>query len=922
MTLGLILETLILGPLKLLFEYIYQISNSVVHNPALSIIAMSLVVNVVSFPLYRRADIMQKEARDVEEKLREGITHIKKSFSGDERMMMLQTYYRQNNYKPTQAIKGSTSLLLQVPFFMAAYGFLSNLYDLQGTSFGPIADLGKPDGLLVIGGFAINVLPILMTLINFISSTIYLKGFPLKNKVQIYGMAIFFLVFLYSSPSGLVFYWTCNNFFSLCKTILYKVKNPQKILGIIASIAGIAVIAFAVFGLDGSLTKKAFVAAMGVLLQAGLFIPAIKKFASKHIKPITAQPDNKLFTAGSCFLAVLCGALISSALISDSPQEFVDVTYFYHPLWFVLSSFCYSAGLFLIWLRVFYWLSKPSVKVIFDRLVWVLSGLMIVNYMFFGRKLGNISADLIYDKTPEFSSSEQLINIFVTLVLVAVLYFVAKKWKKPVISILTVATLAIAVMSGINVFAIKKSVDSVDLNASADMPSFSLDKNGQNVVVVMLDRAVGTYVPYIFNEKPELKEQFDGFTHYKNTISFGSITNFGIPPLMGGYEYTPVEMNKRDTEPMVKKHNEALLVMPVLFSENGFDVTLCDPTYANYSWIPDLSLFDDYPEIDAYITKGKFQTETEKEEGIIANKRNFFCFSMMKCLPVSLQEVIYQGGSYRRAQTVQEKMHFGHFAQSTSVAQGYSKTFVKSYGTLKSMSAMTEITQTGENTYLFLTNDATHEPAILQAPDYVPQGKVDNTKYDAEHKDRFTVNGETINVTTANQMAHYHVNMSALICVADWLDYLKENGVYDNTRIIIVADHGRALNSSDKYLFLNSNGSKLNTESFYPLLLVKDFNSKGFTTSDEFMTNADVPTIATQGLIENPVNPFTGKQINSNEKYAHNQLIAVSNDWRIEEHKDNTFLPSRWASVSVNAIGQQNWSYYDSKTVLKEHKLP
>ena len=70
--------------------------------------------------------------------------------------MILQTYYRQNNYKPTDALKGSVSLLLQIPFFMAAYNFLSTLSELQGKDFGPIKDLGSPDGLLVIGGIAIN----------------------------------------------------------------------------------------------------------------------------------------------------------------------------------------------------------------------------------------------------------------------------------------------------------------------------------------------------------------------------------------------------------------------------------------------------------------------------------------------------------------------------------------------------------------------------------------------------------------------------------------------------------------------------------------------------------------------------------------------------------------------------------------------
>ena len=247
MTLLQILETLLIGPLKLIFEVIFGIANRFVDHPGLSIIFLSLAMNILVLPLYKRADVMQEENRVIEAKLRDGVAHIKKTFSGDERMMMLQAYYRQNHYKPTDALNGSVSLLLEVPFFMAAYQFLSNLDLLDGVSLGPIADLGAPDGILTVGGIAINLLPVLMTLINVISSALYLKGFPLKTKIQLYAMAGFFLVFLYTSPAGLVFYWTLNNVFSLVKTIFYKIKNPRKALAILCSALGAAVFVFGLF---------------------------------------------------------------------------------------------------------------------------------------------------------------------------------------------------------------------------------------------------------------------------------------------------------------------------------------------------------------------------------------------------------------------------------------------------------------------------------------------------------------------------------------------------------------------------------------------------------------------------------------------------------------------------------------------------
>ena len=168
-----VLESIFIGPLKLVFEIIYSLALSLLKNPGLSIIALSLSMNFLVLPLYRRADAMQEQARDTENKLSRGVNLIKKTFSGDERMMILQTYYRQNHYKPTDALRGSVSLLLEIPFFMAAYQFLSGMTVLKGVPFGPISDLASPDGLVSIAGITVNVLPVLMTAINVVSRAIY-----------------------------------------------------------------------------------------------------------------------------------------------------------------------------------------------------------------------------------------------------------------------------------------------------------------------------------------------------------------------------------------------------------------------------------------------------------------------------------------------------------------------------------------------------------------------------------------------------------------------------------------------------------------------------------------------------------------------------------------------------------------------------
>lgn len=919
-----ILETLLIGPLKLIFEIIFQVVYEFVCNPGIAIILLSLSMNILVLPLYRRADAMQEQARDIEAKLSGGVAHIKKTFSGDERMMMLQTYYRQNNYSPANAFKGSISLLLEIPFFMAAYQFLSHLSTLEGVSFGPIDNLGAPDALWTIGGFTVNLLPVIMTLINIISSAIYLKGFPLKTKIQLYGMALFFLAFLYTSPAGLVFYWTLNNVFSLAKNIFCKLKNPKKVLAVLVSILGIAAFAYAfTISSNGTVRLRTSLKVIGILLQLPILVCVLN--SKIHFKPsaLKSKPNKNLFVSAGIFLTVFIGLLIPSNFIAASPQEYVDITYFHHPLWYVVSAVCLAAGTFILWLGVFYWLASDKVKVVFERVMWILCGVATVNYMFFGTNLGIISSSLQYENGLEFTIPEQIKNVLILLAVAAVMLAIVIKWAKASRAILLTATIALMVMSGMNIITVKKSVEEIKIQDNTDetqvAPHFELSKQGNNVVVIMLDRAMGQYIPYLFNENPELEEQFDGFTYYSNTISFGGYTNMGVPAFMGGYEYTPVEMNRRDRESLKTKHNESLKVMPVLFSQNGYNVTVCDAPYANYEWIPDMSIYDAYPEIDTYITKGYFSASGMSQQIIENNYRNFFCFSLMKSAPLFMQFGIYSGGDYNMAYnsanaTAQNR-------NGMSVSTGLSKSFMEPYETLLNLHTMTDITEDSDNNFLFFYNDTTHEPMLLPEPEYTPALHVDNTEYDAENKDRFTIDGKTLNITTEKQMMHYQTNMAVLMQIGEWLDYLRESGVYDNTRIIIAADHGYYLYQLEELIYSEEDVRNIDIGNYFPLMMVKDFNSTGFKTSDEFMTNADVPTIATNGVIENPTNPFTNNPINSDEKTAHDQFIMTSDNWRTSKNNGNTYSATGWAIVSNNIWDRSDWKFIDKEIVLKEHEI-
>ena len=898
-----VIYNIIIKPIELIVEFVFELMFRILGqrqtNQGLAVIGVSIAISFLTLPLYRRADAVQQKERDTQKKLSKWVNHIKKTFKGDERFMMLQTYYKENGYSPIQALNGSLSLLLEIPFFIAAYHFLSNLEVLNGASFGPFSDLGVPDSLFSIGNFKVNVLPIAMTIINCISSAIYLKGFPLKDKLQTYGMALIFLVLLYNSPAGLVVYWTCNNIFGLIKNIFYKLKHPRKVFNLLSAFSGslFAIVVF-VSGILNSKKKIIAIILFMILTWIPLLLSIIAKNKTKDNKEpnINVTPTSKNFIYYSgIFITVLLGILIPSSVIASSPAEFVNIQHYQNPLRYVLYTFSYSAGFFILWTGIIYNILQPKARKIFSVILYAASIIFIINFLFFQKKLGNLTSLLAYEDGYIFSMPKIVINSLVTISLI-VFSILTFKFSKNIKIIYLILIISISGVSIRNIYHANKLLSDMSYIKNNDSSFYThkkiipLSKNGKNVIVFMLDRAINGYFPYFLEEKPELKEQFSGFTYYPNTLSYGNITNIGAPALFGGYEYSVEKMNNRSNDFLADKHNEALKVLPWLFDEAGFQVTVCDPPYAGYKEIPDLSIFDEKPNINKYITIGQIDNESLIDPDFIRksltfNDRNFFFYSLIRTSPLFLSIFLYDDA---------------HYMNSQYVENSYDSRFYNNYAVLTLLSEITYISDTDKNTYLAINNEITHAPTLLQLPDYTLEKNVDNTGYKTAAEGKIPMEKE-------EQVNHYYVNMAAILQLGKWFDYLKKNNVYDNTRIIIAADHGRNLAQFNDLFVEKYN---LDVQNYNPLFLVKDFGSQGdITTDHSFMTNADTPSIATSGLIENPVNPFTGNKISSDEKFEHPQIITTSHHWDITENNGKTFDTSDGVFYSVhdNIFDNNNW---------------
>ena len=838
-----VLYFMLIRPLELVYEFIFSVSYKLTGSPVLSIVFLSITVGLLCLPLYTRADALQAESNEVENKLKVWKNKIKKSFKGDEQVMMLQAYYRENHYHPLMMLRSSISLLLQIPFFIAAYRMLSSSVALVGTSFGPICDLGAPDGLIRIGSFAINLLPVLMTAINILSGTIYTRGMGIKPKLQLYITALVFLVLLYGSPSGLVLYWTLNNVFSLLKNVVMKL------------------------------------------------FPVRKVRAAEKI--LTDKNDTAVFLLYSVCISIFIGILIPSDMIARSVGDFLTnyrTINMAHYLW---VSFFISLGFFFVWGGIYFFILKN--KRLVAGVTVSLTAFALLNYFAFYRNNGDMNRYLYMRTYFEDEFTDGAINIL-TLVLSAILIFIIMKNKSIIFKYLAIPALititAVSVINMNKIYEVNASYSYIE--NQRDYPVLTLSADKPNVVVIMLDRAVGRLTPFIMNELPELEEQFDGFTYYNNSLSFGLHTNMGAPALFGGYEYTPSAMNRRSDESLEDKHNESLSVLPVLFGENNYNVTVFDPSYAGYMEIPNLSIYDDYSYINSYITKGImnpfFNDMTDDWSEFM--ERNIFSYSLRTASPMWARRMLYDDGYYNELnRRLSNDSYFQSFTDSSHAA-GLDYDYLNSYYELEGLSSITNITsEDNSGSFVMLVSDSTHDPAILEEPAYTISRIIDNSGYDTETEGRFVLDNMTFHPDSPEMMGQYQIQAAALRLLGEWFDCLREQGVYDNTRIIIVSDHGAPF-----YLF-GSDGiidPRLNICNFNCLMMVKDFGSSGFTVSDEFIINAETPLIAVDGLIEDPVNPFTGNAMVSQLYHPQDFLYFSSPLHNTSQNNGNTFLPGDW----------------------------
>ncbi|MBQ8261316.1 MAG: YidC/Oxa1 family membrane protein insertase [Lachnospiraceae bacterium] len=868
-----ILYDIIIAPIEYIIEMIFcfVFFNFNSFGVLGAIIGISLAVNILALPLYLKADELQLAERKTQQKMEDRVNRIKKAFRGDEQFMMLSEYYKRNDYHPLYAVRSALSIMIEIPFFIAAYQFLSHCSILEGYGQWIFEDLSKPDGLLTLpfaGGITINVLPILMTLINFVSTAVYTKGAPFREKAQAYILALVFLVILYASPCGLVFYWILNNLFSMFKNVVMQMKKPVYAIYVIYALGVIMLIGmnvfFAVHPERLATTKKVVLVWLTIIWT---LLPALKIALTKitgFIQKICMGNATGAGKTGATPLMVsacialwfLAGLLLPSSVIATSPTEFSFMGSVDSPVSYILSNFTFYFGLFVFWPVCIFKMFQKKVQNLFPVLFFGAAFCAVFNIYLFKSEFGNVTTVFEPENRELYVSSSYSFvwTALLPMVLAGVLLLLAYRYNK--LQLLTMAAVILTLTAGIlsvkNIADVKGEYEvyaryleerQTDDSEGELETQFSLTRTGNNVIVLFCDRFASAYFPYLLEQFPELRDSYEGFTYYPNCISFATNTLLGAPAMMGGYEYTPMQMNQREGR-LVDLHNESTMVLPVYFDNLGYDVKVVDPPHVNYVWESDYTPFEAYPDIEvcSLINNYKERYEQEYREdytnvdyGEIGTK-NCRLYALTQMLYPPLRNVVGGNGRYYTTD------NYAYYEQSY---------FLRDYAYAFYMPQLTDA-ENDNDTYTFIEWEITHEYQMLLAPDYRSGMPTEEHPYAGigSYPENPAIVDPELNIQS------YHVNACAILMIADYLDALKEMGVYDNTRIIIVSDHGSVIPTAP-FWEMESLPFAAN---FNPMLLVKDFNSTGEVQTDwTFVTNADTPYLATEGLGAEQVNPFTGQ---------------------------------------------------------------
>ena len=215
-------------PLQFGLRWIY---DNVVANYGWSIVLMTVVIRLVLFPLTHKSQVSMQRIQKLNprmEAIRAKYRPKLKDGKGRPRMDVqrkmneeIQGLFREEGVNPAS---GCLPILFQMPVFFGFFRLLSEAVELWDASWlGWIQNLALPD--------PIYLLPLVMGASQFLQQRMLPPPANKTQKLIINTMPIWFTIFSFSFPSGLVLYWLTNNLLGMVQTGVYNKLKKAGYLG-------------------------------------------------------------------------------------------------------------------------------------------------------------------------------------------------------------------------------------------------------------------------------------------------------------------------------------------------------------------------------------------------------------------------------------------------------------------------------------------------------------------------------------------------------------------------------------------------------------------------------------------------------------------------------------------------------------------
>jgi len=185
---------------------------------------IKLLLNPLTVKTFESTRKMQSLAPEIQK--------LKEKYKNDPQKMSRaqMELYKNSGANP---MGGCLPMLIQMPILVSIFSIFRSKIEFRGAPFfGWISDLSVPDTLFEIGGFPINVLPVLMGSTMFIQQKMMAApNADSQQKTMMYVMNAFFLVLFYRFPSGLNLYYFVFNLLSILQQ-KYLIPNPATDAGL------------------------------------------------------------------------------------------------------------------------------------------------------------------------------------------------------------------------------------------------------------------------------------------------------------------------------------------------------------------------------------------------------------------------------------------------------------------------------------------------------------------------------------------------------------------------------------------------------------------------------------------------------------------------------------------------------------------